>query len=278
VVPGKGAIEFVLSDHDYLVAFFYPQGEHLEVLSSEFVRFRSQCIPLLKAHDTLSPDYNTAVKDHIEHDGDRFLVMDGFSEITTPIAIYEKRASPIFEKGGWQAEIANKLLENRKWREAAFRRQMKQEKHWFRDICPKSAIQRLLQEGIPASNDRLLILGGTKETLDQRVAHLKNVIELLKSSTHYELGLLDDEMTKVPPSFWLVKDGRALVLETWLPNATGNMEVLDLEITEPNVVKAFHEYFINLWEHLPSQNRDRQRVISWLEEQIVKIPLGSAEN
>jgi transcriptional regulator with XRE-family HTH domain len=277
LVYGKGALEFISSDQQHLVdtAFFYPMGEHFEVLRGEFARLRNQCHPLLSSYEPRSIAFDSAVRDKIEQEGDRFLVMDGLSEVTAPAAIHEDRARPILERGGEQAEIALRLIENRRRREVAFKRQIKQKKHLFRDICPKGAIERLVKDGITASDDRLFILGGDSERLEQRVEHLKNVIDLLETSSHYELGLLDDEVTKSPPTFWLVKGGHAVFFETWPPNASGDKEELDLEITEPSVVEAFHEYFLQLWEQLPAENRDKHKVISWLRKQIAQIPLVS---
>lgn len=302
VVPGKGAMLF-LTTHQFAsfdVAYFFPPGEHLEVLRDHIELIRSQSNPILTIYtfdklayyesDRYPPAdllrFDFAYTQVETQTGDRFLVKDGLSTLTLPFALYQEWSRRIIQAIGEEwSEWARTLVENRMRRVSALHSQI--ESWHFRDICSKRAIERLVATGEYPDDDWFRIplphnaaktnASGPWDvpaTPAERVKHLQAVIDRLKKYPNYELSLLDDSIAdEVAETYWWVKgkEGAGTVfLRTWRQDEDRRIE-LRLEIIDPIIVEAFREYFMTLWARLPTANRDKSQVIAWLQEQIGRV-------
>lgn len=224
-------------------------------------------------YPSMSLQFHEAVARAEAYEGERYLVLDGLSEVTTPDWINEERVRPILARGEWAADFVTGLLGIRRQRRAAALEQLAE---WgFCDICSKNAIRRLCDEGIPSVDDALTAAGCPPQSREQRVAHLEEVIRLLETSK-YRLALLDEQHAAVCRTFWLVKKEHAVLLETWRPTVQGRRVDVNIEIAEPAIIEAFRESFTRLWEQIPAENKEVPYVSAWLREQIDRLRQGHA--
>ena len=111
----------------------------------------------------------------------------------------------------------------------------------------------------------LINLGCNPETKREKRDHLKALINLLEDNSNYELALIDDTNIHwfFNRNFWGIK-GDTLILESWFSKTQGRF----LMINESIIVKSFRNNFLQLWEDLPTENKDKECVIGLLKEQI----------
>ena len=96
--------------------------------------------------------------------------------------------------------------------------------------------------------------------------HLRNIIRLLKTYENFEIALLSEEQKNVIPYYqWEVKGGSTVVMSTWNPGE--NDKYINIAITEETVAGAFQDYFLEIWERVTPEYRDKNYVISWFEDQ-----------
>lgn len=269
LVPNIGALLGFSTQqaHSVDAAFFYRDPKAFEVLDGHFAQLFNQTVPLIKAYPVHDPVLLSDVcVEAEERPGDRLSVKDGLSEFTLPLPIngqYPQEAT----QGIIGIQIANHQR-----RLAAFRKQVQE--YRFRDICPKSAIERLVIHGQYAHDDQCFFTERTV-TENERQAHLRNVVEFLRQYDNYEVALVDDTEGKLITSgSWLVKGDHTILLETWSQRDEGDCVEIDLEITEPAIVGAFRGHFAEIWEGISPQNRAKEYVIWWLEQQIDQIRPG----
>lgn len=96
--------------------------------------------------------------------------------------------------------------------------------------------------------------------------HLENIIYLLNTFENYEIALLSENQRDVLKFIpWEVKGDHSVAL-TFPKNAHKGLPSYAI-ITENNISNAFHDYFIDIWEHIVPNYRDKNFVISWFKEQ-----------
>lgn len=100
---------------------------------------------------------------------------------------------------------------------------------------------------------------------------LQNVITLLKTYHNYNIAFVTPNVDTESPVnndyyYCAVKERQAVLLEIFEPLKV--KPEVRLSITEPMLVKAFHEYFKEIWEQIAPVNKNKQEVIEWLQNQI----------
>lgn len=286
IVPGVGALELYASQQDEFVnlAVFSPPGEHMQDLIDYFDLLKRRSKLLLKSYEPCSLEdekafeYDKALTQCYKSEGDRFLVIDGLSEVTAPLWIHEKRATRVQPEDEKKARL---LLGQRKQRIDAFREQVERGVYHFFDICTQRAVRCLVEEGIYAPDDWFASKGIVEER-DERKEHIKSILALL-DNPNYELALLDDTELEICRTSWLIKGDHTLLLETWHPITRTNTiqedsqrdetppGEIDLIIQEPTLVQAFRSHFLSIWKNIPSQNKSKVAIRKWLEGQLKQI-------
>lgn len=263
VVPEHGAMQLYATDQpDYVdTAVFSPDPLFAQTLSGHFQQLFApdKISPLMKMYtsDMLSA-YEVITNFELEP-GERFLIQPALSALTRP-------KSFLSEDGRWAQVIKardsdpTKLLELYRQRVKAFEKQVGE--HLFRDICSKRAVERLRDEG---EYDRQ---GLYLEDEQERIDHLENVINLL-AHPNYELALLDETEEHLLPLATFVVKPHAVLLDTY-PDVQGN-PYAQIEIREPMIVQGFSGYFTYLWNQIKEENKNKDRIIAWLEEEITNI-------
>jgi hypothetical protein len=275
VVPEVGVLELRSSTGRYIdVAIHHQPGRRFEMLYANFRRLREASTPMVTLYPSLSVEFSRIVAESENVDGNRYLLMDGLSELTAPLSVHRERGASFLAQttDHDMRQKMEALLAVRAQREAIFERQIQR---WqYRDMCPMQAIRHYIQTGIYSPDDIFAALGCPPLTPAQRVAHLTHLIHRLENCPNYELGLVDENVydTGMYQTFWLVKAGHSVFLECQSRTAEGNGEEIDLAISNARIVDAFQEHYYRLWAQLVPVNRDKRHVIAWLKAQLAEIP------
>jgi hypothetical protein len=267
IVPGTGALELFSSGAGQHVdaAYFYSNEADVAALSAYFDLLRRRCTPVLKTYPPMSAAYDVALTEAEELFGDRYLVKGALSVNLEPPEMHADRAASLMTKASTRPELLSALLANRERRSRAFYAQLERGAR-VRDMCPRSAINRLGTEGLYGKDDWLVALGGAPVSAAHAAQHITAVVDVLERYPTYELALVDDDMAGAMfDAWWEVKVGQAVFLESWPLHGRGEV---DLEIREPTAVDAFARYFDTLWTNLPEASKERRAVISFLRSQV----------
>lgn len=281
VVPNHGMLELTRRGRYIDNAHPHPVGERYHALYNYVRELRDKSKPLITRYHPLSVDFSRAITHVDAHESDRYLVLNGLSDLTVPGWIHRERAHFLNSTYPNDVELARKvtgITENRRLRALNFTHVV--EHHLVRDICPKAAIQGYIISGEYAPDDWFRKMGCEPLTSAQIRAHVKHLIDRLNRWDNYQLGLIDDH-SQIEPfeyrAFWLVKAKHAVLLECEATTAAGTNEEIDLRISEEEVVRGFFKHAENLWRDLGRANTDKRDVIRFLEAQRDRIPPDSSQ-
>ncbi len=271
VAPGVGALLFLATHLEGHVdaAIYFPAQGHKHEIELLVAHCRQQLDPTLSAQllENISADesgkrtFNHRLATAERIGGNRFLVKDGLSSLVFP-ATYYQDGSVWFEAQSalHRSEQSDLHLE----RLRSFYQHV--QVHKYQDVCSKRAILRLVQHGL-ISRDDIVASTGYHILPEARKSLLEQVILLLHSYPNYELAILDeDEEGELLQTFWEAVGDHTVFLESWRPaefDEEGEQEI-ELVITEPMIVQAYHAYGQSLWNKVRSHNRERDYVIYWL--------------
>ncbi len=137
----------------------------------------------------------------------------------------------------------------------------------FREICPLAAIDMMVGENTyVCSHCEYLLLDGIEMTGEELREYLTGIITALEEYENYELILYNSRPPLIPEnvSFYFKEDYYALVFSNSdLPYA--------IEINEANILFAFEDYFEEIYEQIPINNRNKSWVIKKLKKRIAQI-------
>ena len=268
LIPNAGALSFSFSQeppHKVAGIHLAPGGEDFETSRSRFANLRSSAAPLLTIYEPYSAEFRAAMVAVDRMEGERFVVMNGLSEVTIPTEINELRAGSISNEA--KRIAAQDVLDARKQRRATFLNQIRS--YSFRDIVPAKSIERFAELGDFPRDDALTHLRADAVPNYARARYLKDLAKLLRDNPNYQLGLLGDDAKEVSREFILVKNGqgsnRAVIAEIWVGNAEGDPKEYDLEIRAAELVEGYYRKCLSLWDDGHSMCiRDKGDVIAWL--------------
>jgi hypothetical protein len=210
-----------------------------------------------------------------ENPGDRLVAHPFLSSVTRP-------PSDLREGTSWgkryEGKDREKRIETRIRRIRAMEEQLKE--FHFKQICSK--------KGLSAWRENCYRLGSPKDGVkkyyegpEERLSRLQNTIELLKRHDNFEIALLDEgeetllrwnDETGKPNIGWMVK-GPTVLIESWYP---GQREPKDLRIAvrDPLIGDDFQKFFNILWKRISATNKNKHKVIEWLNGQISKLTIN----
>ena len=138
-----------------------------------------------------------------------------------------------------------------------------------------------MEFGLYPKDDAFGYYGAPIASWKGRRAQIEEVIRLLEDPAYdYCLALVGADAEEYADSdaaddwfrtFWLVKHDQAVVVESWLTRDCGATEEVDIEIHDSFIAGAFALHFIDLWDRIPSANKDKIQVIGWLQGQLRRI-------
>ncbi|MGH2503558.1 MAG: hypothetical protein ACRDID_13710, partial [Ktedonobacterales bacterium] len=215
-----------------------------------------------------------AIRRAEDHSGGRRLFKNGPSLYTQPRAWFDGGAAPPASGLAMTAEEWRISQENQLKRINAFERNVQSDDYY--DICPKSALDSLIQDGLYPRDD--IFFARTQEPR-WRLEHLNNMVRVLEANERYRIGFIDDHQITPPGSvaghrldtMWQVTGDGNVFLATWIPGDSGQLLSANLHITQNTVAQGFREYFDQMWNKIPPGDRERGPVISRLKREIKRL-------
>ncbi len=192
-----------------------------------------------------------------------YLVKDGLSNVTIPSRWASEDSAWIRSRAadGLDARILAAELQERLQLAQRFA-----SRRPFRTICPVSAVDRWLEEGLDGRD--VQPQAGFASAPADRAARLENVVTVLESWRHFELGLWQEADGRLPPAYWQVFGDQVAFVSGWHALPRDRWRAVHLKITHRAVVSAFALYFERLWKRLPQSRRSKQTVADWLRSRL----------
>ncbi len=210
-------------------------------------------------------DYSCCLTESEDFIGSRFLFKYCFSMITIPKSLYKKLLK---KQNRTHDEIVTALLFYNK-RLNAFLSNI--QNYEYRDIYLADSINDLIKKRqyyiYSYSGIELIDL-----EIPDIIEHLQNVISLLQTYDNYNIAFLSQNTSSKKNTlnsnhfYCLIKERQAVLLEMFEPSQMKTEA--RLSIKEPMLVKAFDDYFKEIWDEIAPVNKDKDEVISWILSQI----------
>jgi len=277
VVSGRGGAEMFSTTNDAnSVDRFIEYGsreKYFATLSMYAMSIEEKSQQVLSSYPKGSPQFARTMAALEEKPGDRVLFMRGLSQSTIPWQIHDARAKSV-EDQSW----AQQMVEYLKKRETELYNRL-DDGDSIREICTEESIMNYVISGKYADDDPFLAHQARVISEPERRRHLRSIIERLDHYTNYELALVDENMLKQLgvnlSTWWMVKQNFGVLFEAWQNTLSllPVQEEIDLAINDPALVNTLWEHIQrDIWEKLPKEAWNPQRVIMFLEEQILRIP------
>ena len=271
IVPQKGALYCFSSRLKNQVdsAFLLESKQSIELLSGHFFQLFSSAKPLLHSYPSQkSAEFQHMFAEIEENLGDRYAFKGDISTITIPMNVYEKYLKMTRKT---EEEISLRLSFHRR-RLEAFEAQIKHYK--FRDIWFKESLEKLVNEK-KYSFDQYYILENNIPDSKDIICHLENVVNMLESYENYEIAIVSKkDYENICKICWMIKENSSVFIEAVNPNTQEknnhdcyNSEI-NLLISEKEVVNAFQDYFMMIWNEISYSNKEREKVVKWFRSQI----------
>jgi transcriptional regulator with XRE-family HTH domain len=133
------------------------------------------------------------------------------------------------------------------------------EKYESRTIYPLAAICTYIDTGHWADD---VVIGN-----DQIEQHVGALIQALRTTPNFRIGFLDD----VLPFNLLVKANRQALV--YVPGCTelftDQPRGVAFRYSRADVAWCFRDYFDELWERIPAENKDSNLIADWLEQRVL---------
>lgn len=271
IVPCRGALYCFSSKLKNQVdsAFLFESIKSIKLLSAHFSQFFTTARPLLHVYPSqMTIEYQKKFAEIEENLGDRYTFKGDISVITMPIDLYEKylriSAKP-------EHEIALRLIYHRR-RLEAFKTQIKYYK--YKDIWFRESLEQLINEkNYPF--DQYYILENNIPNSKDIAYHLENVIDMLEKYENYEIAIVSKkDYENLCKTIWMVKENNSVFIETFNPaiprkskSNTYESEI-NLHLSEKDVINAFQDYFMMIWNGIKYNDKDRNKIIKWLRDKI----------
>jgi hypothetical protein len=263
VVAGKGAMMLLATEQpDYVdTAVYSTDPLFTQALIGHFQQLFApdKISPLMKMYTReMFTSYEVITNFELEPGG-RFLIQPYLSALTRPKSLFSK-------DGKWEQALkargldSAKMIEFFRQRVKTFEDQLKE--YQFRDICSRRALLDLRDNGAYERQ------GLFKEEPNERIDHLQAVIHLLEQP-NYELAMLDESEEHFLPLATFVAKPHAVLLDT--SSVVKGNPYAQIEIREPRVVQGFSAYFTYIWNQIKEENRDKDKIRKWLQDQITYL-------
>ncbi len=290
VAPGHGVLQ--LYGGGTAATFFPWQGQYVEVCrnlarTAHAVQARStQLVRVLLSADPTAQEpagwlgplpakvvFDQALTNATVRGGRRALMKSGLVLATTPPWVTLKLAARLM--GAAQAEqkpLIENLTKNRlqRW-EAIHGNHTEPNQH----LCPIPALLAYLADeaepGRRAIGQLFIesdpLFSGMELTREERIEHMRGVVDLLRSRSQYEVGLVESpDAVPVPvgQSYWFCTEAALFVVSS-RQDTRGTRFVT---IQDRAVVEGFFQVFDAAWEAVPARWRDRTVVADQIERWI----------
>jgi len=271
IIPDTGALYCISSKIGQEVdrGFWFNEKESIDTLAACFFQHLTFARPLLKSFPApRTIEFQQVFTEIEESPGDKFVFKNGLSTLTIPLNLYEK-----------YLKLGNKTSPEISYRKFLHKKRLElfdaQVKYYdFKDICFIESLERLVKlKKYPF--DEACILGNRTPNNEDIVCHLENLVSMLKKYDNYEIAFVSKKDFKnISNVNWAVKGNYGVLIETLNNGKTTYDNSPDPEmsfiVTEKNMVNAFRDYFLKLWNDIPDENKNKRNSINLLQS-LIKI-------
>lgn len=234
----------------------------LGLLEQYYRSYLTQCRPLVQSFmdSKILQLFNGMMGTQIKP-GYFYTLRNSLISLTMPVGLFAR----ILENSNLSGKEKEERIQlHRIWTEA-FLQTIKVNR--FREICPIGAIDLMINEATymyPGSE--FFLMGPIELCASDVQEYLTNIIDILENNDNYELILFNTRPTLMPESVSLFfkEDYYAVV-------SSRDSTPYAIEINEGNILHAFEDYFEEIYEQIPVNNRTKYWVINKLKKRIVQI-------
>lgn len=267
IVPKAGAICGFSTQSEGLPdsAFLFQSRQSIEIWSARYYQDLSAAVPLLKVYPPQdSYEFQKVFADIEEHPGNKYVFKEGLSTTTMPSALYEKYLKLTGITGqelSYRIHLHNRRLE-------AFHVQIRS--YQYKDIYFIEALDELIENN-KYSFDENYILRNIKPDNIDIICQLEYLIYLLQTYDNYEIAFVSkNDYPHIVNINWMVKHDGLVMIETYhhvIKKDISHQEK-NFTISDKSIVKAFHNYFLYLWDELSDETKDKKKAIKKLRQLI----------
>ncbi|WMJ77749.1 MULTISPECIES: helix-turn-helix domain-containing protein [unclassified Sedimentibacter] len=219
--------------------------------------------PLIKNYD--SKAYMEYWRNLVESDetiGNRMVFRSGLGSTMLPEHIYLK----FLNKLNLSDDIVKFAFNNYKKQREAFQKNIKS--YEYNEIYLMDAVSSLIQTNKFCMNYYAGVQH-IKLEIEEIIEILENIIHNIKKYKHYKISFINRKIENLITAknfSFVLKERKALFYESY--NDRTNYPSIRLSIEEPTFIKAFEEYFMQVWEHITPANKEKSEAIMFLKRHI----------
>jgi transcriptional regulator with XRE-family HTH domain len=277
IVPHIGAL-LALSTHNPSVvdtAFFYPathpdSAPYIDSLINHFNLLFAETVQLARTYKPRSSEWEDTLTSTCQLEADEFMANNHIDTLTMPPSLHDELLKEWLRLENDQSSMAFRRLKTHQiQRREAFEHHVRSFKYLI--IMPQRCFEDTLREGRYALENPLYPNKYITVDTRQVVEHIEYLIRTLRRYDNFDIALIADrdpyaeELLRTP---WLVKGEASVLIEPYTESEDGQHLVVasELEITEPSVVRAFRQQFLEIWSAIadPDKAKHKKNVIEWL--------------
>ncbi|MDF2986052.1 MAG: helix-turn-helix transcriptional regulator [Eubacterium sp.] len=266
IISGVGALSCfsTLPTSEISCAFYLESKAAVNILKDYFnILLTNHAKQLVKHYSQdMNSDYYSLLAESEENIGTRYVYNYGLNRFFLPEKLYKK----LMGRKNVPSEAMQMSLKYHNRQINAIISNIQNYKH--KEIYPVDSIKKLISH-----RQLYLYTYSGIEIVELKVKEiieiLQNIITILQKYSNYNIAFLSqdgDSTLIINDLYCTVKERHSVQFEAFKP-PIGKHQVR-LSIEEPMLVRAFEEYFCDLWDHIAPLNKDKGDVISWLQNQI----------
>jgi transcriptional regulator with XRE-family HTH domain len=258
IVPAQG------SDAEY--TFQFQDSLVIGLMEQNFQSYLQECLPLVKSFsgDRILDLYNEVIEAK-KKPGYFYTLRNDLNSLTMSV----NQFSRLIEQSSLTSEEKNERIELHKLCSEAFLQTIQYNR--FREICPMEAINLQMSENRCMAGSELLPMESVKLAPEDLQEHLSYIISLLENHENYELILYNNKSPLMPSNISLTfKQDYYAIMSSCDNNPNPPYALLT---SEGNILQALEEYFENIYQQIPANNRNKTWVINKLKSRIIAVPL-----
>lgn len=266
VIPGIGAMSgFVYScDSDINTAFYLKSMSAVDVLKEYFeTMLKNDARPLIKYFEMNEyTEYCRILTEADEAVGGRMSYKSDLNIIMLPEKTYVK----LLKKYKFSDDVMKFAFKNYKKQCNNFKKNIRH--YEYNEIYIMDSISSLIKR----QEFYLHYYSGIqriKLDIEDVVELLKNIIHNLKTYKHYNISFINkktENLITTENFSFVLKERTALFYENY--KLKSNCPITSIFVDEPFFVKAFEEYFGEIWEHIAPVYKEKAEIIKFLQRHI----------
>lgn len=274
IVPKKGALYCFSSEliNQLDSAFLFRSKQSIILLTKHYMQFLTAAKPLLHEYPYYAKaEFQLKITESEENLGNRYYFSGGISTVTIPINLYEK----YLNMSRISKNEALLFLDCHRRRLAAFKAQIRY--YRYKDIWLREAVEMLVSEK-KYSFSKNHILENCVPNNKDIICHLENIVNMLEAYENYEVALVTkNDYKDACRMCWMVKENSSAFIKAIKTNTQKSISCdysdsgINALVTEKEVISAYQEYFISIWNKIYYNKIRKKELVKWLRNQIASF-------